>query len=311
MSLIKETGSEGRLAQMFKKVMSAEPNPNLIFIEFDLHKIVGHTKFQNLKQLWDQTNPSVEAHGFYFKQFDKDEYQLQKGVMRTNCKDNLDRTNLVMTGFAQQSIWKQLEKHGIKGEAISPEEKKQVEQVINILWADNGDAVSLQYAGTPAMRSDFTRTGVLTFRGQINDAMNSAYRYYLNNFIDGSYQDSIDLFLQTRQGSLPKSYSPEFKNPPKGNSILLYIAKLFVLLFTRFQPTSGDGINFIYVCFWTFLVFIVWKVFRFDHRLIVSQPILKTNEVKIGRQQGGAGAATQIGGQAQSVLVDPPKPKTD
>lgn len=96
---------------------------------------------------------------------------------------------------------------------------------MNIVWADNGDAVSIQYAGTPAIRSDFTRTGVCmlkvnwvvfdmwlaTFRGQFNDGMNSVTRYIINNFEDGFNQDAIDLLIQTRcQGAkqLPKAYVP-------------------------------------------------------------------------------------------------------
>ena len=53
----------------------------------------------------------------------------------------------------------------------------------------------MQYAGTPALKTDFTRTGKRTVTGVASDIHNSAVRYYKNNFSDGFRQDAIDLFL--------------------------------------------------------------------------------------------------------------------
>lgn len=39
----------------------------------------------------------------------------------------------------------------------------------NILWADNGDAISREYAGTSALKGDFTRTGKRDWRGAMNE----------------------------------------------------------------------------------------------------------------------------------------------
>ncbi|GAA6083858.1 phosphatidylinositol-3-phosphatase SAC1-B isoform X1, partial [Tachysurus ichikawai] len=52
-----------------------------------------------------------------------------------------------------------------------------------------------QYAGTGALKTDFTRTGKRTQWGLVMDGWNSMIRYYKNNFSDGFRQDSIDLFL--------------------------------------------------------------------------------------------------------------------
>ncbi|KAA8591978.1 hypothetical protein FQN60_017352 [Etheostoma spectabile] len=62
-------------------------------------------------------------------------------------------------------------------------------------WADNADACAKQYAGTGALKTDFTRTGKRTQWGLVMDGWNSMIRYYKNNFSDGFRQDSIDLFL--------------------------------------------------------------------------------------------------------------------
>lgn len=55
--------------------------------------------------------------------------------------------------------------------------------------------VSIQYSGTGALKTDFTRTGKRTKMGLFRDGVNSLTRYYKNNFADGFRQDAIDLFL--------------------------------------------------------------------------------------------------------------------
>lgn len=40
------------------------------------------------------------------------------------------------------------------------------------------------YAGTPALKGDFTRTGQRTKMGLLQDGTNSAIRYVVNNFQD-------------------------------------------------------------------------------------------------------------------------------
>ena len=64
-----------------------------------------------------------------------------------------------------------------------------------LVWADNADFISLQYAGTGALKTDFTRTGKRSMWGLMADGWNSMIRYYKNNFSDGFRQDAIDLFL--------------------------------------------------------------------------------------------------------------------
>jgi hypothetical protein len=69
----------------------------------------------------------------------------------------------------------------------------QVEALFKGLWANHGDDISSQYAGTGALKSGFTRTGVRTKAGLADDGYKSAMRYLLNNFRDGHKQDALDL----------------------------------------------------------------------------------------------------------------------
>lgn len=64
---------------------------------------------------------------------------------------------------------------------------------IAIQWANNGDTISRQYAGTAALKSDFTRTGERKLAGMFKDSYNSATRYYKNRFRDTFRQGTIDI----------------------------------------------------------------------------------------------------------------------
>ena len=68
----------------------------------------------------------------------------------------------------------------------------QVEELFKGIWANHGDDISKQYAGTGALKSGFTRTGVRTKAGLADDGYKSAMRYLLNNFQDGHKQDALD-----------------------------------------------------------------------------------------------------------------------
>jgi hypothetical protein len=68
-----------------------------------------------------------------------------------------------------------------------------LEAVFRNIWSDNADVVSILYTGTPALKTDFTRTGKRTYKGAINDGLNSITRYYINNFCDGYNHDCLDI----------------------------------------------------------------------------------------------------------------------
>ena len=44
------------------------------------------------------------------------------------------------------------------------------------MWADHGDAISNQYAGTGALKAGFTRTGKRSIGGFVDDGVKSMVR---------------------------------------------------------------------------------------------------------------------------------------
>lgn len=120
--------------------------------------------------------------------------QRQRGVFRTNCLDCLDRTNVVQGILSQEALQLYLDHAGQYG---LPDGGSAVWVSHRNLWAENGDALSKIYAGTGALNSTFTRTGVgkKTLGSLLSDAAKSASRLYINNFQDKSKQNVIDALL--------------------------------------------------------------------------------------------------------------------
>lgn len=73
------------------------------------------------------------------------------------------------------------------------DQQLEFERLFKGVWADNADIISVQYSGTGALKTDFTRTGKRTYLGAMNDLSNSVIRYYKNNFLDGFRQVNIPI----------------------------------------------------------------------------------------------------------------------
>lgn len=121
------------------------------------------------------------------------ELQEQAGVVRVNCIDCLDRTNITQSFLGKKVMEGLLQQIGVfeKGETMSQHDY--LNKCFRILWVEHGDDISMQYTGTQALKGDFFRHGKLTVVGFLRDGFNALARYYLNNFRDGSKQDAIDL----------------------------------------------------------------------------------------------------------------------
>jgi hypothetical protein len=56
----------------------------------------------------------------------------------------------------------------------------ELDVAFNNLFANNGDAISRAYAGTSALKGDFTRTGKRDWRGQLNVRRLSLFLFFLH-----------------------------------------------------------------------------------------------------------------------------------
>ena len=199
------TSEDSRSSEKFHLVESStrrQEFDRLHYVYFDFHNETKGLQWHRVQLLVDQLHDALEKQQ-YFRGVDMPadlEGRLevrnhQTSVIRTNCMDCLDRTNVVQSILARTALNRQLTDLGVlsRGETFTSDPAFEV--LFRKIWADNADVVSTSYSGTGALKTDFTRTGVRTKAGLLQDGRNSMTRYFRNNFTDGPKQDAFDLFL--------------------------------------------------------------------------------------------------------------------
>ncbi|KAM4735920.1 phosphatidylinositol-3-phosphatase SAC1-B isoform 2-T2 [Anableps anableps] len=192
---INQKGSEKPLELAFDKMVTSLGNGMIKYVAFDFHKECSRMRWHRLQILLDTVSEIQDEFGYFLVDAEGKVLLNQEGTFRSNCMDCLDRTNVVQSLLAQRALQSQLQKMGFLQVGQKIEDQTDFEKIYKNAWADNADACAKQYAGTGALKTDFTRTGKRTVWGAVMDGWNSAIRYYKNNFSDGYRQDSIDLFL--------------------------------------------------------------------------------------------------------------------
>ncbi|KAF7721346.1 hypothetical protein EC973_004846 [Apophysomyces ossiformis] len=180
-------------------------------LEFDFHRETKGMRFENISKLSTSLHDDMSKIAYFWAANEDTVYCRQRGVFRTNCMDCLDRTNVVQSAFARNVLNIQLMRFGIseypdrgirhyeKFERLFNNGKEWQLSIGNAkivtVWANNGDMISRMYAGTSALKGDFTRTGKRNITGIMNDASNSLARMYFNAVKDFWRQATVDYIL--------------------------------------------------------------------------------------------------------------------
>lgn len=191
-NLVDQNGREKIIGDSYLKQVLLYNNPKLTYVSFDFHEHCRGMKFENVQILTDAISDIITDMKWAWV----DQAGVicqQEGIFRVNCMDCLDRTNVVQAAIARAVMELQLKKLGV----MPPEQPLPLKcyRIYQIMWANNGDTISKQYAGTAALKGDFTRTGERKLAGVMKDGVNSANRYYLNRFRDAYRQAVIDLMM--------------------------------------------------------------------------------------------------------------------
>ncbi|KAL3826123.1 hypothetical protein ACJIZ3_022152 [Penstemon smallii] len=210
-------GDEGLLSNAYAEEM--QKLPNVRYVSFDFHQSCGNGNFDNIQLLYDLISEDFEKQGYFLLDSEGKILAEQEGIIRSNCIDCLDRTNVTQSYLARKSLNFQLQRLS----ALSPTESismfSEDYEIFKTLWVEQGDEISLEYSGTHALKRDLVRFGKQTMTGIIKDGMSAISRYYLNNFQDGVRQDAIDLisgrYTVNRNGPSPFQ--------PKGFESLSYL----------------------------------------------------------------------------------------
>ncbi|DAZ98090.1 TPA: hypothetical protein N0F65_005252, partial [Lagenidium giganteum] len=126
----------------------------------------------------------------------------QKGVLRTNCIDCLDRTNVSQFSVGMRALGQQLYAMGIRNTPLL-ESRSQLVRVLMLLYSLVGDAISMQYGGSEAHKNVKNSAGRENVKHR--ELLTSIRRYYSNSFTDMAKQDAINIFLGH---FVPKEFEP-------------------------------------------------------------------------------------------------------
>jgi hypothetical protein len=233
----------------------------LHYVYFDFHNETKGLQWHRAQLLLDQLGDALVKQQ-YFRGVDMpadvegrlEVRNQQTSVVRTNCMDCLDRTNVVQSMLARHTLNRMLTDVGIlqRGDTFSSD--PEFEALFRNVWADNADVVSRSYSGTGALKTDFTRTGQRTKAGALQDLNNSITRYVKNNFLDGPKQDAFDLFLGTYLPATSNNLVFADRRPLLIQAVPYILAfsifLLFVGTFTRRMPDAAVLPLRIFLLFW-------------------------------------------------------------
>eukprot|EP00040_Diaphanoeca_grandis_P023040 m.124783 g.124783 ORF g.124783 m.124783 type:complete len:617 (+) comp29081_c0_seq1:162-2012(+) len=283
-SLIDNKGHESSLYQGLAGCVSRLGNIDVTFFPFDFHKECSRMRWDRLSILMDRVRDEHQKHDSFIAHSDKaaDVVQIvsfQQGVFRSNCIDCLDRTNVVQNMLAKEALDVQLQRVGVLSATDSVNQHSVLLSLIHNMWADNADALSVQYAGSHALKTDYTRTGRRSTRGVFKDLYCSILRYYKNNFTDGFKQDGMNLLLgnyrvNPNEGvGVPASFkrSSAVKQTALSGALLVFC--LGLLLLSALVP---EGVPFVdhFVKFLSGVsLFLVITIFR-RRKQLVNNPQL-------------------------------------
>ncbi|XP_075442403.1 phosphatidylinositol-3-phosphatase SAC1 isoform X4 [Ascaphus truei] len=163
LNLVNQKGSEKPLEQAFAKMVSCLGNRMVRYIAFDFHKECSRMRWDRLQILVNQVAEIQDDFGYFLVDSEGKVVTPQDGIFRSNCMDCLDRTNVVQSLLARRSLQVQLQRLGVLHVGQRIEEQAEFEKVYKNAWADNANACAKQYAGTGALKTDFTRIQLICF----------------------------------------------------------------------------------------------------------------------------------------------------
>ncbi|KAH7692020.1 Phosphoinositide phosphatase SAC6 protein [Dioscorea alata] len=277
--LVNKHGSEGRLGEKFANAMQNLGNDNIRYVQFDFHRICGHIHFERLSLLYEQIEEYLKNHGYFLLNEKGEKVKEQTGVVRTNCIDCLDRTNVTQSMVGRKMLESQLHQIRIFGADETIGSHPDFDASFKILWANHGDEISIQYSGTPALKGDFVRYGKRTVQGILNDGWNALARYYYNNFADGTKQDAMDLL----QGHYIVSVNRDMAFPaqPKGLEAFASFRLAMVLVlagllfaFMSLRQARHDFRYLFFPFFWASLSLGLAAFVRANGRIFTNRPRL-------------------------------------
>ena len=210
----KKKGEALIIANFEKQIKFRINNKTFRYYYFDMQNQCPRDDYSKIDYLMQCVETPINIFQFFSEDLSTHEVlKHQKGTTRTNCLDCLDRTNVVQTRISWLVLQKMLYYLNLNVQNIFDKEEKffyltdnKFKENFKDLWAENGDEISVQYAGTASTITTVTKTGGHNLMGLIQHGIATVSRIYQGSFEDYFKQECIDTFLQ-------KNLADDFVNP--------------------------------------------------------------------------------------------------
>jgi len=270
-NLVDQKGYEKPVKEAYERYVAKANVPQVNYQYFDFHNECKHMRWDRISLLIDSLVDDLLRDGyFHLDSKSEDPMKWQLGVVRTNCMDNLDRTNVAQAAIARWILDVQLKAAGILSEKDSVDRQDEIDIALREMWSDHADLIAKAYAGSGALKTDFTRTGKRTRQGAFDDLKKSALRYLRNSHFDGARQDAYDLMTGAwvpRKGPSSAVFLITDTRPLILRAVPYVLSfSLFMILAGLTLPRSSNYSLIYYFTLWLALV-VLSTVFIFIHGL--------------------------------------------
>ncbi|RNF13957.1 putative synaptojanin (N-terminal domain), putative,inositol/phosphatidylinositol phosphatase [Trypanosoma conorhini] len=161
----------------------------LSYLEFDIRES-AHAAWNHVTVF---AEGALEKTGFFVSNRTGTRVRRQEGVIRSNCVDCVDRTNLAQFFFGLHALGHQLHSLGLLHSPVDLAASPGVQDLLLRMYLLLGDAIAVQYGGSPQVGA-----GVLN-RGTGWDQLMGIKRLYNNMVGDREKQSALNLFLGRHQ----------------------------------------------------------------------------------------------------------------
>jgi len=163
----------------------------------------------------------------------------QMGVLRTNCIDCLDRTNVAQFAFGLVALSRQFAALAVTTHTVDIHTESSMSVELGLMYEAMGNCLAQQYGGSDAHTKFFKdQRGEWGARTQSEDVMTSIRRIYSNINTDPEKQDAMNLFLGR--------FTPQLGKPPVwelGNDAHLHASRGLLLDEDNFDIFWGETLG--------------------------------------------------------------------
>lgn len=170
------------------------PSKKIIYHSFDMSRF-SKKNLDVIGPIKDIANSAIRRTGFFHNGKTISDTKLQKGIIRTNCIDCLDRTNAAQFIICKEALSEQLRSLGVISAHADLEYDSDLINILTEMFHDHGDTIAVQYGGSNLVNTMDSYRRINQWSSHTRDILNSIKRIYSNSFMDLIRQEAINLFL--------------------------------------------------------------------------------------------------------------------